>query len=189
MEALDKELFIFINQTIQNGFFDFLMPYLREKLTWVPFYLLLGVLLIWKYGMKGLWVIIFTVIAFGLCDFISSSIVKPYFDRLRPCNDPVFSEQVRLLITCGPGKSFTSSHATNHMGMAVFIILIFYKRYKWILPVALLWALSVGFAQIYVGVHYPADILGGALLGSIIAFLVFLLYKKISHRFAFNLQP
>ena len=186
--TLDQEAFIFINQQIQNGFFDWLMPQLRNKYTWIPFYVLIFIWLIWKYKYNGLLIAVFTAITFGFTDFISSSIMKPLFERLRPCNDPFFRDQVRLLINCGPGYSFTSSHATNHFGLAFFLILIFYNKYKWVLPLGILWALSVGFAQIYVGVHYPGDIAGGAVLGALIAFLVWLIYRQITYRFALEIN-
>jgi len=80
--------------------------------------------------------------------------------------------EVRNLIACGTGYSFPSSHAANHFGLAVFLILVFFHKWRLILPIGLFWAFSVSFAQIYVGVHFPLDIMGGALLGSMIGYIM-----------------
>jgi undecaprenyl-diphosphatase len=85
---------------------------------------------------------------------------------LRPCNEPEIKSEVTIIVDCGTGYSFPSSHATNHFGIAVFLIMMFYHRWKIILPLGIFWAASISFAQIYVGVHYPIDILTGSLLGS-----------------------
>lgn len=100
-----------------------------------------------------------------ITDQVSSSVIKPFVQRLRPCNDPLISSQVHLLVNCGSGFSFVSSHAANHFGIACFVIVLLHSRFRWIAPAALLWAALVSFAQIYVGVHYPVDTICGALLG------------------------
>ncbi|RZL15228.1 MAG: phosphatase PAP2 family protein, partial [Pedobacter sp.] len=82
-------------------------------------------------------------------------------------------------VPCGSGYSFPSAHATNHFGIAVFLILVFYKKWKPILPLGLLWAFSIAFAQVYVGVHYPVDIICGSLLGTLLGFISFRLVKII----------
>jgi len=181
---IDQEIFLAINRGLQNPVFDLIMPIARNKWTWVPVYLFLAVFFYVKYKKGGLIMILAAVILAVACDQISSSLIKPLFERLRPCNDPGFADQVRTLITCGSGYSFTSSHATNHFGLSVLLSLMFYKKAAWILPLMLFWAILVSFAQIYVGVHYPFDTIGGAILGSIIALLVWLGYKKIIDNFA-----
>jgi undecaprenyl-diphosphatase len=114
-----------------------------------------------------------------LSDQISSSVVKPLFARLRPCNDPDLSTQVRLLLDgCGAGYSFTSSHATNHFALAIFLTVTLRQwigKYTWVLY---LWAASIGYAQVYAGVHYPFDILAGALLGTGIGWFTGNFYQR-----------
>lgn len=162
----DRDLFFAINNGLSNGFFDWLMPILRNRYTWVLLYIFIIVFSIKNYGKQGFIMILFLVMTFGISDFISSSVIKPNVQRLRPCNETEIKTKVNNLVDCGTGYSFPSSHATNHFGIAVFLIMMFYHKRKIILPIGILWAASISFAQIYVGVHYPIDILTGGLLGS-----------------------
>lgn len=88
--------------------------------------------------------------------------------RVRPCNDMPFKEQVKVRVRCGSGYSMPSSHATNHFAMGVFLLMVFRRKWKPIVWLAIVWAASISFAQIYVGVHYPGDILVGSILGVLI---------------------
>lgn len=165
---LDETLFIFINRTCQNDFFDWLLPYWRDKNTWIPLYLFFIAFLFLKLGKKGLPILIFLLLSVGASDLTSSFLIKHNVERIRPCNDLDFQKNVQLRAPCGSGFSFTSSHATNHMTIAIFLILVlsrFLKKNRFLL---FFWAVSIGFAQIYVGVHYPLDVLFGFLLGGLI---------------------
>ncbi|MBC8173212.1 MAG: phosphatase PAP2 family protein [Chitinophagales bacterium] len=178
LQHLDERLFTFVNQTLENNFFDAILPPIRGKNFWVPLYLLITGIIIWKYKWKGLVLVILLIANATASDQISSAVVKPAVNRTRPCQDPAFKEHVILRIDrCSPGKSFTSSHATNTFAFATLLTLLFRKRYKWVFPVSFLWAFSISFAQIYVGVHYPFDILAGMLLGITIAVIIFTLAK------------
>ncbi len=167
----DQQIFFFINKDLSNSFFDWIMPFLRNKYFWTPLYLFLIVFLARNYGKWGWACLLFIVITFGICDFFSASVVKPAFERLRPCNDLSIKGEINSLVPCGSGFSFPSTHATNHFGIAMFLVGTFYSRWKWIAPLALLWAFSVAFAQVYVGVHFPVDVFTGALLGCLIGYL------------------
>ena len=172
LHQIDYAIFSFINQKISNPFFDALMPFLRNAKSWIPLYLFLVLFLINKYKLESIKYAIYIVIAFALADYISYEFLKPWFARLRPCHSTTL--QVRLLLGhCGGKWSFPSSHASNHMAIALSIVLanIFHK--KWIKFAWIIWALAIGFAQIYVGVHYPSDILGGFVLGILIAYFNF----------------
>ncbi len=165
----DKELFLFINQRCSNSFFDWLMPIIREAKNWIPLYIFLIVFASIKLK-KYVWIWILLAIAtFTLTDQFSSHIFKPLFARLRPCADPNFSPQIRLLLDhCSGGFSFTSSHACNHFGIATFIIIslgFYLNKWKYLF---MIWAAIICFAQVYVGVHYPLDVLCGGLLGALI---------------------
>jgi undecaprenyl-diphosphatase len=168
----DQNLFFTINHGLSNSFFDWLMPALRNRFFWTPLYLFIIIFFIRNYGKQGWILILFLILTFGFTDFFSSSILKPSVQRLRPCNDPEIKSDVKNLIDCGSGYSFPSSHASNHFGLAVFLIVMFFSKWKLILPIGLLWAASISFAQVYVGVHYPVDILAGAILGGIIGFIM-----------------
>jgi undecaprenyl-diphosphatase len=176
----DQQVFFAINKGLSNPFFDWIMPYLRERYFWAPLYLFLIVFLPRNYGKWGWMCLLFLVLTFGICDFFSASIMKPAVERLRPCNDIELKSEINTRVTCGSGFSFPSTHATNHFGMAMFIAGTFYSKWKWIVPLAFLWAFSIAFAQVYVGVHFPVDVTTGALLGCLIGYItssVFLTFK------------
>ncbi|MFB5944959.1 phosphatase PAP2 family protein [Albibacterium profundi] len=165
---LDQQLFLSINKGLANQFFDFLMPLLRNPYTWAPLYLFFIIFAIRNYKKKGIIMILLLLVTFGLGDYTSASIIKPEVMRVRPCNDVPFKEQVTTRVRCGSGYSMPSSHATNHFAIGIFILMLFRRQWKPIVWLSLLWAASISFAQIYVGVHYPGDILVGALLGTAI---------------------
>lgn len=165
---LDKSLFLGINQGLSNQFFDFLMPVLRNPYTWAPLYLFILIFSIKNYRKRGFILVLFFLMTFGLGDFFSASVIKPGVMRVRPCNDMPFKEQVKVRVRCGSGYSMPSSHATNHFAMGVFLLMVFRRKWKPIVWLAIVWAASISFAQIYVGVHYPGDILVGSILGVLI---------------------
>jgi membrane-associated phospholipid phosphatase len=168
----DKRLFKLINYYWHNNFFDWLMPWLRNSSMWMPLYLFLLIYAVVNYKKTGWWWIIFAAGTVILTDFVSSKIIKENIFRLRPCNDPVIAGWVRVLVGYRPGSSsFTSSHAANHFGMAMFLYLTLKEQYgKWP-AVFFLWAFSISFAQVYVGVHYPLDVTCGAIIGILIGYL------------------
>ncbi|MGB4400819.1 MAG: phosphatase PAP2 family protein [Daejeonella sp.] len=172
INQLDQEIFFFINKGLSNAFFDWLMPLLRNRYFWIPLYLFMVVFCIRNFERRGWLILVFMGLSFGVADYFSASVLKPSFERLRPCNDPRIKGEINNLVPCGTGYSLPSSHATNHFALAVFLITIFYTKWKPILPLALLWAFSISFAQVYVGVHYPFDVTFGALIGGILGFVV-----------------
>jgi membrane-associated phospholipid phosphatase len=167
----DKYLFGIVNQKASNPFFDLIMPFIRQPLFWLPLYFFIILFAIYNFQKKaGIWIgsMLITV---GITDSISSRVFKPLFGRLRPCNNPELSDSIRLLVDhCGQNGSFTSSHATNHFGIAVFIFITLDKVWGKFNYLFLLWAASICYAQVYVGVHFPFDVLGGAILGSSIGY-------------------
>lgn len=174
LQHIDEQLFILINQKGANAFFDLILPPIRDKMFWIPMYVVIALLIAYKWKGRGLVLIALILANFALSDQISSAVIKPAVGRLRPCNDPEFSKEVTLRIdACGAGKSFTSSHATNTFAFAMMCILLFHRRYRWVIPAGLLWASAVSYAQVYVGVHYPLDIFGGALLGTLMTLILY----------------
>ena len=168
---LDQQIFFFINQSLRNSFFDLIMPYARDKNCWIPLYVLIAGYFIFKYRWKSIIVLLAAGITVLLTDQMASSVIKPAVHRLRPCNDPSVLPHVHLLVDCGSGFSFVSSHAANHFGIAVLLILLLRKRFWWITPIAIFWATLICFAQVYVGLHYPLDMMGGASLGIVIGII------------------
>lgn len=174
----DKKLFRLINQDWVSGLGDLVFPILREPKTWIPLYAL--VLFYALYHMKwkkaGLFVL-FAIICITLTDQLSSQVLKSLFDRLRPCQDPDMQAWVRLLVDACPGNaSFTSSHAVNHFGIGTFFYLSLKPYMKRWAGLFFLWAFSICWAQVYVGVHFPGDVLCGALVGLLLGGLVAQLY-------------
>lgn len=179
VREIDSALFLKINTVYTHPFLDTVYPWFREGNTWVPLYLFLVVFAIQNFKSKAFSWILFAVITLILTDQISSSWVKPFFERPRPCRDPILMSQVRLILNgCSGGYSFTSSHATNHFGFAVYVFLTLGKLIgKWKYAF-LVWAGVICYGQVYVGVHYPLDILGGAILGTCIGWLTAGFYTR-----------
>lgn len=175
---LDQQIFEAINTGCGNIFFDWLMPILRNKLTWIPLYLFIIGFALKTYKIKGLYLILFFAATVGIADFGSASVLKPTFNRTRPCNDVEMQNHVVSRVPCGSGKSFPSSHASDHFAIAIFLIAIFANKWKFILPIALIWASSICLAQVYVGVHYPIDVLVGAIYGSLVGIFGARLFLK-----------
>lgn len=175
----DIALFLKIHRGLSNGFFDWLMPLVRNRYFWAPLYLFIIIFCLREYKKNGGYVIGGILLSFALGDLIASRLIKPFIARIRPCNDMDLVNDIIHRVPCGTGYSFPSAHATNHFAIAVFLILVFYPRWKPILPIGILWAFVISFAQVYVGVHYPIDTIVGAMLGTSIGFFVSALYKKI----------
>jgi len=180
----DQQAFLTVNNAWSNGLFDLCMPFFREKWFWAPLYLFLTsfafVNLGWKNGARFTLGLLLTV---ALCDFTSSEIIKKNVQRLRPCNEPQIREQVILRVACGGGFSFTSSNATNHFGVALYVIGMFGFLSRWVRPCLLVWASAIALAQVYVGVHYPLDVCMGGLLGAALGGLVARLFKPVRSAF------
>jgi membrane-associated phospholipid phosphatase len=176
---LDRHLFYFINHDLANPFFDLVMPYLRNAKNWIPLYLFIIGFCVWKYKKQGIIIIVLLALSAGFADFTSASIVKPLVKRYRPCNDPVVSKTDIARINCGTGYSFPSTHATDHFAMAFFLIMVFRKKWRWIWLWAILWAGTISFAQVYVGVHFPIDVFCGALYGAFVGWMFSLVFIKL----------
>ena len=183
LEHLDQWLFIQVNEHQTNSFFDSIMPYLRIAYYWTPVYLFLFVFIIMNFKGRGWWWLVIFLCTVSLCDMTSTNLFKEVFHRLRPCADLDFFQNVRLVVdSCGGKYGFTSNHAANHFGMATFIFLTLKPVIgKWVW-LAYLWAAIIGYAQVYVGVHYPFDILGGAAIGFLFGWLLGVFFNK---RFGF----
>ncbi|MCO6496792.1 MAG: phosphatase PAP2 family protein [Chitinophagaceae bacterium] len=162
----DFYLFHKINKEWSNSFFDAVLPFLREPTFWVPFYLFLAVFVVLNFKVKGLWWILGFLLLASVSDFTSSSIIKETFFRLRPCRDPAVMWDIRFIVKyCPISSSFVSSHAVNHFAISTFIFATFRKPLGNWWALILLWAAMICYAQVYVGVHYPVDVLAGSIYG------------------------
>lgn len=161
----DYNLMLKINKDWQFEAFDTIALFIREATFWLPLYTFIVLLAGLNFGKKGFWWIAALIALVSLTDMISSHVIKDWLYRPRPCRDAYMAHQIRFLAkTCGMNGSFTSSHATNHFAIAMFLYQSLKRHSRWWV-LAFLWAGLISYAQVYVGVHYPADIIGGALLG------------------------
>jgi undecaprenyl-diphosphatase len=171
IKTWDRYLFLKINTSWTNSFLDAVLPWWRDANTWTPLYLFLILFVVINSKKQAFFWILAAICTLVLTDQISSSLVKPFFGRLRPCSDPSLINQVRLLLpNCSVGYSFTSSHATNHFGFAAFVFVTLKPIINKWGYLFFLWAATISFSQVYVGVHYPLDILSGAILGLLIGY-------------------
>jgi undecaprenyl-diphosphatase len=114
-----------------------------------------------------------------LGDFISSDIIKENIHRLRPCREPALADSVRFIVSyCPKSSSFTSSHAVNHFAMATFFFITLRNLWGHWAKAFYLWAFIIIYAQVYVGVHYPLDVLSGAIIGSLIGMAIAYAFNK-----------
>lgn len=156
--SIDHVLFVFINQTLANPVTDWLMPIITNDNALRIGYGVILVLLL-AFGRKRMiWIAVFSLIVVAVTDQSVSALLKPWVGRLRPCKT---LSNVHLLVHCGAGYSFPSSHAANIFGQAFFFGLL----YKKCLPYAAGFAFLVGVSRVFVGVHYPLDVAGGMLAG------------------------
>jgi undecaprenyl-diphosphatase len=177
LRSWDEQFFIFLNG-FHTPMLDLLMPWITARNTWIPLYLIIILLIFRFYPIKKAIVIILYLIAVvGLSDYFTSGILKPFFERPRPCYNPAFHSIIHLLGNCGGKFGFASSHAAN--SFALFGGIFFSIRRNKIISVGmLLWAILVSYSRIYVGVHYFADVLIGALIGFLISYLLYLILSK-----------
>lgn len=180
----DHIAWYYVNIQWRTPLLDMVMPFMRNQWFWVPVYFFLAVFMPSKFGRKGaIWCLVF-FISFVISDQVSATLLKPIFHRLRPCNNPALADIIHNIVPCGSGYSFPSSHAANHFSIGIFTAITLGRRYKWVWPLAILWAATVCYSQIYVGVHYPLDVTVGALIGALTGTLtgkVYNRYFKLGH--------
>lgn len=162
--ALDQKLFLEMN-SYHNAWLDQIMMFLSSTTGWIPLYLILFYLLLKNYR-KQIWLVLLAItLTVFFADQITSSLMKPFFARLRPSHEPTLQGLVYIVSNYKGGNyGFASSHAANTFGIATLMWLLL-KNYRPWIALLFFWAGFVGYTRIYLGVHYPGDIVAGQCVG------------------------
>ncbi|WP_456439595.1 phosphatase PAP2 family protein [Psychroserpens sp.] len=185
---LDTELFVYLNGLGTESWDGFWMFY-TTKFNWIPFY---GLLLFLMYKHINntkvfLFMLLVIVLMITFTDQITNLFKKVLVMRLRPCYNPEIDDIIRLVKrSCGGKFGYFSGHASNSMAVAVFTGLMLRYKYKYSLYILIVWAIGMGYSRIYVGVHYPLDVLSGMLFGAFSGFLFYRFFKYLQFRIERN---
>lgn len=179
----DQKILLYIN-SLHTPFWDKVMLSLTYPYTWIPLYIAIIVFLFLKKRKEFLPVLIVLILAIISADLFASSFMKPFFHRLRPCHNPEIEPLLYMAKDmCGGKFGFVSSHSANTFALSTFLFLFLGREYRWI-EVFFLWAGFVSLSRVYLGMHYPADVFVGAIIGISIACIYYYGYlfakKKIS---------
>lgn len=186
LDKIDKSIFLFLNG-IHSPFWDKMMYWISGDTSWIFLYIILLIGLALKYRWRMIFVVLAVALVITASDQFSVHLFKEVFMRLRPCHDPEISGLVHIVNNhCGGKFGFVSSHAANTFALAMLTSGLFKNIYfTWFIFV---WATIVSYSRIYLGVHYPGDIIGGALLGIFLGWVVFLLYQYFDNKVVSRIQ-
>ena len=174
LDLLDRALFLFFNG-LHSPVWDQIMYWVSGKYSWLPLYILIAGYLVYRFRWKSIIIILLVVVLITMSDWTSVHLFKNVFQRPRPCHNPDISHLVHLVNNhCGGKYGFVSSHAANVFAVVGYTVPIIRNRYYTI--GIILWAILVSYSRIYLGVHYPGDVLGGAVLGVLVGFFVYWIY-------------
>lgn len=179
----EYEWFLWLN-SFHSPLWDTIMFWVTYRFTWIPLYLYIIYFLFKNIRFDFVRSLLFVLISVGLADRITSGLMKPYFQRFRPCHDPVIQHIIHVVGNCGGQYGFVSSHASNSFALVMAMFILF-KNYKIEsnLPLFLLfWAIIVSYSRIYVGVHFPTDIIVGGLIGGLIPIAIYLFITLFKHK-------
>jgi undecaprenyl-diphosphatase len=182
LQHFDTVLFLFFNHSIANPVFDAVFTTITNGAFWVVPGIAAALVFLYFQKKKGALVLALMVVTVSVSDPVCNRVIKPLVPRLRPCNESVHIDGARFLIGRKGSRSFPSSHAMNMFAQAMLLTLLF--RRKWAGITAFSFAAIIGFSRIYVGVHYPLDVLAGAMFGVIVGCAVYGAYSFVKAQYA-----
>lgn len=181
----DKNLFLYLNN-LGDAAFDPFWTMISEKWIWIPLYVIFLYFLYKNFKLKSLlYILLFVAIGITISDQISG-IFKYGVARLRPCHDPTINGAMRI-VDCGGSFGFYSAHASNVFFLASYLTFLLKDKLKWFPYAIFVWAAVVSYSRIYLGVHFPIDILVGAFVGTLLGGLFAMLAKKVINKQTINL--
>jgi undecaprenyl-diphosphatase len=176
LERIDQRLLLWLNGH-HNPFFDKVMYFISGTQEWIPLYIVILGVIIWKYRWRSIWIILAVALLITLSDQLAN-LLKAGIKRPRPCKDPGIGHLVHLVNNyCRGAYGFVSGHAANSFALASLISLILRK--KWVAAAMLAWAGIVSYSRIYLGVHYPGDVICGAFLGAFLGWTIYSLLIRL----------
>ena len=179
LSHIDSDLFLFLNG-LHTGWTDKVMVLITDMWAWIPIYLLLIYWSVKQYGKRCWWVFLAVALVILCTDQLASHVCKPFFHRLRPCYNTDFQDLIYLPKGMAGGKyGFVSSHAANTFGLAAFLTPVLKRFNPWTAIVLFLWAVISSYSRIYIGYHYPGDILCGAILGVLIGLILWKVFQLV----------
>jgi len=185
LQHIDVEVLVWINHTFKSDWMDAVMIFCSERFTWIPWYAVL-LFFLYKSNPKRIWInLIVLTCCIALADQLASGLLKPLVERLRPChNDNVNIKLILIDGVCGGQYGFVSSHAANVFAVFFFFILKnVFKKMKGMIYILLVWATIVALSRVYLGVHYPGDVLCGAFIGIIATSVIVWLEGVIERKY------
>ncbi|MBK5284310.1 MAG: phosphatase PAP2 family protein [Bacteroidia bacterium] len=175
----DTNLFLAVNG-LHSTFLDTVMYWASNRWIWIPLYAWILFRLVKFDGKKIFRIILFVALLITASDQLSSSVIKKFVERPRPCHETSLEGKVHIVNNyCGGEFGFVSSHATNCFALLSFLFLLTRRKEKLMIKLLLAWAIIVSYSRIYLGVHYPGDVICGALLGIFLGGIFSMIYFRI----------
>ena len=182
LSTIDSDLFLYLNG-LHTDWLDKVMLLITDMWVWMPLYLLLIYWTVKQYGKRSWWVFLAVGVVVLCSDQLSSHLLKPYFQRLRPCFNEDFKGMLHLPKGLAGGRfSFTSSHAANTFAIATFLTPALKRFHPWPAIVLFFWAFISSYSRIYIGYHYPGDIVCGAILGVLVGLALWKVFQMIQKK-------
>ena len=176
LDQFDKSVFLYLND-LNASWMDYVMIFVSGKLSWLPLYIFIIIAVIYKFKKKAWLALVLVFVTFAATDVISTQVFKKGLKRLRPCHNTEINHTIHQPDGCGGKYGFFSSHASNTFGLAMLCWCLFNRKkkyWRWMF----LWAGVVSYSRIYLGKHYPLDIICGAIFGCLVAYSLFQVVKN-----------